>query len=201
MRAACRVHALPTPDLARQIGQWLSWLRDERRSSPRTLAAYRGDLWAFLAFPARRKGVLPSLDALRRVERADLRAFLLDRGRRGLLANSTARALAVERSFFRFLVRREVISAALALAMRTPKVPHSVPKALTEAEVLDAIEGTGKLNRVAWMATLRPWIAKRDRALLTLLYGCGLRLAEALSLKRDDVAARGRHHGNDFNTA
>ena len=181
--------AIAAPDLARQIRHWLAWLRDERRSSPHTLATYRGDLWAFLAFLARHKGVLPSLDTLRRLERTDLRAYLLDRGGRGLLASSTARAFAVERSFFRFLVRREVISAAPVLAMRTPKVPHGIPKALTEAEVMDAIEGTGKLHKVPWMATLRPWIAKRDRALLMLFYGCGLRLAEALSLKRADLTA------------
>jgi integrase/recombinase XerC len=158
--------AVAAPDLARQIRKWLAWLREEGRYSHHTLAAYQSDLWALLAFLASHKGSLPSLDTLRTLERVDLRAYLLDRWRRGFLASSTARAFTVERSFFRFLVRRKIINGAFVLWMRIPKVPESVPKALTVAEAMDAIEGTGKLHKAPWMATLRPWIAKRDRALL-----------------------------------
>ena len=180
--------AIAAPDLARQIRQWLAWLQIERRYSSHTLAAYRRDLWAFLGLLALQKGALPSLDTLRHFERVDLRAYLLDRAQRGLKASSTARAFAVIRSLFRFLLRRGLLTNAPVLAMRTPKVPYGVPKALTEAEAMDAIEGAGSLSRAPWMPTLRPWIAARDRALLMLFYGCGLRLAEALSLKRSDVA-------------
>jgi integrase/recombinase XerC len=186
--------AVAAPDLARQIRQWQSWLKNERRYSSHTLAAYRRDLWAFLNFLALHNGALPSLDMLRQFRQPDLRPYLLDRSRRNLKPSSTARAFAVVRSFFRFLLRRNLIAAAPILAMRTPKVPHGVPKALTEAEAIDAIDGTSQISKAPWMSRLRPWIAIRDMALLLSLYGCGLRLSEALSLKRSDVAAaqRGR---------
>jgi integrase/recombinase XerC len=186
--------AVAAPDLALQIRRWQEWLKSERRYSPHTLAAYRRDLWALLKFLAIQNGAVPSLDTLQEFGPRDLRPYLLDRGRRNLMASSTARAFAVVRSFFRFLLRRNVIANAPVLAMRRPKVPHSVPKALTEPEARDSIESAGKLHRVSWMPRLRPWIAAGDTALVLLFYGCGLRLSEALSLKRADVAAaqRGR---------
>lgn len=167
-------------DLAEQFGEWQRWLAEERRASPHSLAAYERDLAAFLAFLARHRGEPPSLASLRRLDRADLRAYLADRGRRGLQASSTARALSVLRGFFRFLARRGVVENAAVLALGNPKLPKPVPKALTDAEAIDAIEGVADLAR-------QPWIAKRDLALLTLLYGCGLRLGEALALKRADL--------------
>ncbi len=186
--------AVAAPDLARQIRQWLAWLKNERRYSPHTVAAYQRDLWAFLNFLALHNGALPSLDTLRQFGRPDLRPYLLDRGRRNLKASSTARAIAVIRGFFLFLLRRSLIASAPMLAMRTPRVPYGVPKALTEAEAIDAIEGARNVGVAPWMPRLRPWIAVRDRALLLVFYGCGLRLSEGLSLKRSDVAAaqRGR---------
>jgi integrase/recombinase XerC len=169
-------------DLAEQFGEWRRWLEQERRASPHSLAAYERDLAAFLAFLARHQGTLPSLASLKRLGRADLRAYLADRGRRGLQASSTARALSVLRGFFRFLARRGVVENAAVLALRNPKLPKPVPKALTDVEAIDVIEGVADLAR-------QPWIAKRDVALVTLLYGCGLRLGEALALKRADLAS------------
>ena len=169
-------------DLAEQFAEWRRWLADERRASPHSLAAYERDLAAFLAFLARHRGELPCLDSLKRLDRADLRAYLADRGRRGLQASSTARALSVLRGFFRFLARRGVVENAAVLAMRNPKLPKPVPKALTDTEAIYAIEGVVDLAH-------QPWIAKRDVAMLTLLYGCGLRLGEALALKRADLVS------------
>jgi integrase/recombinase XerC len=101
-----------------------------------------------------------------------------------LKASSTGRALSVLRGFYRFLARRKLVENAVVLGMKNPKLPKSVPKALTQAEASDAIDNIGELSD-------EPWVAKRDAALLTLLYGCGLRLGEALSLtRRDQLAAR-----------
>ena len=169
-------------DLAEQFAEWRHWLADERRASAHSLAAYERDLAAFLTFLARHQGALPSLASLKRLGRSDLRAYLADRGRRGLQASSTARALSVLRGFFRFLARRGVVENAAVLALRNPKLPKPVPKALTDVEAIDAIEGVADLAR-------QPWIAKRDVALVTLLYGCGLRLGEALTLKRADLTS------------
>jgi integrase/recombinase XerC len=106
-----------------------------------------------------------------------------------LVPSSTARALAVIRGFFRFLARHEIATNPIMICVRNPRVPHSVPKALSEPEAMAALDGASNLHRAPWMPVLRPWIAKRDAALVTLLYGCGLRLSEALALRRSDVAA------------
>ncbi|HEX7198021.1 MAG TPA: tyrosine recombinase XerC [Dongiaceae bacterium] len=169
-------------DLAGPIDAWRSWLKSERRAAALSLEAYERDLFAFLAFLAGHHGAPPSLKTLKELERGDLRAWLAARAGRGLKATSTARALSVVRGFFRFLARRGLVENAAVLGLRNPKLPRAVPKALSEAEAMDALANIGELSN-------EPWIAKRDAALLTLLYGCGLRLGEALSLTRADVKA------------
>ncbi len=169
-------------DLAEQFEAWHRWLAVEKRASDHSLAAYRRDLIAFLAFLARHQGEAPSLASLKRLERGDLRGWLAARAGQGLKASSTARALSSLRNFFRFLARRGLVENAVVLGLKNPKLPKPVPKALTPAEAADALTGIGELSD-------EPWVAKRDTALLTLLYGCGLRLGEALSLTRRDHAA------------
>jgi integrase/recombinase XerC len=168
--------------LAEPVDAWRNWLKSERRAAPLTLAAYERDLFSFLAFLAEHCGETQTLASLRRLGRADLRAWLASRSRRGLMASSTARALSVVRGFFRFLARRGLVENAAVLGLRNPRLAKPVPKALSEAEAMDALSDIGKLSH-------EPWIAKRDAALLTLLYGCGLRLGEALSLRRRDLKA------------
>jgi integrase/recombinase XerC len=177
--------AVAAPDLARPITRWLAWLEIERRCSVHTISAYRIDLWAFLSFLAQHLGCLPSLADLRALTGTELRAYLVDRHRRELCASSTARALAVVRGFFRFLARQELVNNSVVAALRNPRLPHSVPRALSRQDAFDTLEGVEYVSS-------KPWIAKRDAALMALFYGCGLRLAEALSLKRSDAAAAQR---------
>ena len=174
--------AVAAPDLVGPVAQWLAWLEMERRCSPRTISAYRIDLWAFLGYLGARLGQLPSLADLRALSRLDLRAYLAHRIDLELAPSSTARALAVVRGFFRFLARRDVVNNSVVASLRNPKVPQSVPRALSRQDAFDALEGVEYVSS-------KPWIAKRDTALMALFYGCGLRLAEALSLKHADVAA------------
>jgi len=100
----------------------------------------------------------------------------------GLKASSTARALSVLRSFVKHLTRHGKMRNAVLSTIRTPRVPHSVPKALSESETLQAIDAIGKLGSF-------DWIGKRDVAIMLLLYGCGLRISEALSLRWRDLPA------------
>ncbi|HEY2891897.1 MAG TPA: tyrosine recombinase XerC [Dongiaceae bacterium] len=184
LRAEPAVAFLAVGDLLEQIAEWRQWLAGERRASPHSLAAYERDLAAFLVFLAEHHGATASLATLTKLDRGDLRAWLAHRSGRGLKASSTGRALSVLRGFYRFLARRKLVENAVVLGMKNPKLPRSVPKALTQAEASDAIDNIGELSD-------EPWVAKRDAALLTLLYGCGLRLGEALSLtRRDQLAAR-----------
>ena len=168
-----------TADLADAIARWQSWLADERRASAHTLAAYGLDLADFLDFIAEHRGAQPSLAELGALSAADFRAWLARRAAEPLMRSSTARALSALRGFFRFLDRRGLARNAALAAVKTPKLPKSVPKPLSAEDAgaaLDAVE-----------AARAPWIGKRDAAILTLLYGCGLRLSEALGLTRRDA--------------
>jgi integrase/recombinase XerC len=168
------------PDLADAIALWQSWLADERRASPHTVAAYGRDLAAFLDFLVDHRGGLPSLAKLGALVASDFRAYLARRTADELMRSSTARALSVLRGFFRFLDRRGLVRNAALAVVRTPKLPRSVPKPLSVGEAESTLAAAADPER-------QPWIAKRDWALLTLLYGCGLRLSEALGLTRGEA--------------
>ncbi len=164
-------------DLREQAERWLGHLASERRASRHTLAAYRGDLSVFLTFLAGHLGGPVGLAALAAARTADFRAFLAQRRADGLGATSVARALSVVRGFYRFLARNDVIANAAIAAMRGPRRPHAIPKALSAPAAratLDEVEA----------APDAPWVAARDTAVLALLYGCGLRVSEALGLDR-----------------
>ena len=165
-----------SPDLAEAIAAWQRWLGEERRASPHTLSAYGLDLAAFLDFLVVHRGALPGLAALDALSPADFRAYLAARAGSALHRSSTARALSVLRGFFRFLDRRGLARNAALAAVRTPKLPRSVPKALS-ADEAEAVLEDGAPSR-------EPWIDRRDAAIFFLLYGCGLRLGEALGLTR-----------------
>lgn len=173
----------PTParfaaadDLRAVIGLWIAWLGGERRASPHTLAAYGRDLAQFLDFLVEHLGELPSLATFDRLRAADYRAWLAHRAAR-LERTSLARGLSVIRGFVRFLERRDLAASPALAALRAPKLPRGVPKPLSVADAGEAITAPAGLVASAWQAY-------RDVAVLTLLYGCGLRISEALGMTR-----------------
>lgn len=162
-------------DLAQLVEQWLAWLQHERRSSAHTVSAYTRDLAGFLLFVAEHQGELPTRRLLSELRLADFRAWLARRAGAGLTAASTARALSAVRTFFRWAARRDHLNNAALHLVRTPKRPHALPRALSASDASAAMTAVGGLDP-------RPWVAKRDTAVLLLLYGCGLRIGEALAL-------------------
>jgi integrase/recombinase XerC len=187
--AASRGPAIPLTrfaaagDLAAAISDWQSWLESERRASRHTALGYGRDLAGFLDFLREHLGAAPGLAALEALGPADFRAYLAARARDGIERSSSARALSTLRGFFRFLDRRGFAKSAALAAVRTPKLPRSVPKPLS-------VEDAGlALARIVELAEA-PWIGKRDLAILTLLYGCGLRLSEALGLARAEAPVK-----------
>ena len=158
---------------------WLSALAHERKASPHTLRAYGDDLSRFLGFLHIHFGSAINERALGRVAPADIRAFITDRRSDGLGARGVQRALAAIRSFYRWLGRENILDNPAPRAVRTPRVKRGLPRPLSETEAARTIEEAGEHN-VEWMAA-------RDVALLTLLYGAGLRISEGLNLRRGDV--------------
>ena len=168
------------PALARAALDWRSWLGREKRYSAHTLDAYGRDLAAFFTFLTDHLGYQPGLADLKTLKATDFRAYLAGRDRLGRAKASTARAMSTVRGFFNFLEKRGLVKNAAIGAVGSPKIPKSVPKALSEVDATQSVAAIGDLS-------VEPWIAARDEALLTLLYGCGLRLGEALALKRRDA--------------
>lgn len=166
--------------LATAQDAWRDWLKSERRLSAHTLTAYEHDVGNFLGFMTTYLGAAPTLESLARLKPAEFRAWLTERSREGLARTSTARAFSSVRSFFRFLDKRGFAHNASIGAIKTPKLPHSVPKALSESDMTELLDTAPELERAAW-------IDLRDSAILLLLYGAGLRIGEALALTRGRV--------------
>jgi len=163
------------PAVAAMAGEWRDWLAHEKRSSENTVEGYCRDLSAFLSFVSEHLGYPPGFTDLEQLRSVDFRAYLARRGRDGLERSSIARAVSSLKSFFRFLEQRRGLTNAAASSLRAPRIPKSVPKPLTVEDALKAVAIVEELSD-------EPWIGKRDKALLALLYGCGLRLGEALGL-------------------
>lgn len=172
-------------DTIAAIEDWQRWLGAERQGSGHTLAAYSRDLAAFLDFLTGHLGGQPALDDLGRLVAADFRAFLAARANAGIAHSSQARTISTLRNFFRFLRRTGRVDNMAVNAVRPPRAEAPLPKALTEGDALDLVTAAPSAVET------RPWIAKRDTALILLLYGCGLRIDEALRLTRAEAPTRG----------
>lgn len=175
--------AISDAALRRAVGQWYDQLSAERRASPHTLDAYVRDLGGFLQFIAFHLGGPPGLADLAALKSGDFRAWLAHRTQTGLARSSTARALSVVRGFYRFLDRETLAHNAAIGAVRSPRQTRAVPKALAVTEMGELLDSAGEPER----DTSEAWVGLRDVAVLTLLYGCGLRISEALGLDRRDM--------------
>jgi integrase/recombinase XerC len=173
--------SLAADDTAAPLARdWARNLTSERRLAVNTLTSYLRDLQDFFAFLQGHQGGPVGKATLAELGVPELRAWLSARRRKGLSARSTARALSAVRGFYRFLGRTDVLTNAAVQAVSTPKVPHSVPRPLSVGGALAVVDEIGTLSE-------EPWVADRDTAIVTLLYGCGLRISEALTLLRRDA--------------
>jgi integrase/recombinase XerC len=177
--------ALPLgDDLRGAVEGWLAHLAHERDATGNTLDAYRRDLRQFLAWLKADLGHAPCLADLARLDAKRFRAFMAARRRAGLAGRSLARTMSALRTFFGWLEAQDAAHNRSLLQVAMPKVPHGIPKPLTVEKAAAVVDGgaTADLD----------WVAARDAAVLLLLYGCGLRISEALGLPRKDAPLDGR---------
>ena len=172
-------------DAGRAMQAWLHALAHERQASDHTRAAYARDLSHFARFMAEHLGAPLSLTDLARLSPADFRAWLAHAKRRGDSARTLARRLSAVRTFYRWLKRHEDIDNPALSVVRGPRLPRALPHPLPEERALELLQAA--LDEAAANDEDAPWVGARDTAVLTLLYGCGLRISEALALKAGQV--------------
>lgn len=171
-------------DLREAVAAWLVHLGSERGQSAATQEAYARDVRQFLSFLKRHLGHPPCLSDLARLDAKTVRAFLSHRRKAGAISRSLSRTLSALRMFFRWMEREETVKNRAVLQIALPKIPHSVPKPLN-IEAASAVVSPGMPGEL-------DWITARDRAVMMLLYGCGLRISEALSLTLRTAPLNGR---------
>jgi integrase/recombinase XerC len=165
------------PDAAAAAQAWLLSLRTERRMAAKTLEAYARDFGQFAQFMSEHLGGAPDNSALAELTVSDFRAFLARRRRQEAGSRTLARQLSSLRSFYRFAEKKGLFRNPALSAIRSPKLPHAVPKPLPQDKAMRLV----KADALATEETPR-WVLARDAAVLTLLYACGLRISEALAL-------------------
>ncbi|HZP21129.1 MAG TPA: tyrosine recombinase XerC [Bauldia sp.] len=168
-------------DVLAGLARWRRHLAGERRMAVKTVEAYERDAGQFLRFLTGHLGAPPTLHDIAELRAADIRAFMAKRRNDGAGSRTLARGLAGVRSLIAFLEREGKVNGAAFRAVRAPRQKKSLPRPLAEA---DAVAVTG-----GEIPSGEPWIDARNRAVLALLYGSGLRISEALGLARRDAPA------------
>lgn len=184
-------HLALAPAMADAVARWLQGEAAIRDRSDHTIAAYQGDVIAFLHFIGLHWGEPALPGRIADIRQAEMRSFAAAERGRGLSARSLARRMSAVRSFLRWISDREGVDVSAALSTRTPKYKRSLPRPLAEDQAREVLD-------LAATSHETPWVAARDVAVLTLLYGCGLRISEALGLTgadwpfRDSLRIRGK---------
>lgn len=174
--AAKAAGVLPISAQARDaLAGWLRHLRALDGAAEKTVTAYARDVTGYLAFLAVHRGGAEGVAALTTLPASDLRAWMAQERARGVSARSLARSLSAVKNFTRWLADRDGQDATTILSARGPKYRRKLPRPLSEDGARAMIDSVGDQAR-------EDWVAARDRAVVTLLYGCGLRISEALGL-------------------
>ena len=165
------------------VTRWLNAQSAVSGCSENTITAYRRDVCGFLEFLDEHLDEAVTPHSLGQIDRTDMRAWMSHERARGVSARSLARSLSSVKSFFRWLGDNEGIEAPAVLSTRTPKFAVGLPRAMSPKDAKS-------LMATVETQASTPWVGARDTALVTLLYGCGLRLSEALALERQDAPLR-----------
>lgn len=169
-----------SPALTETLDRWLAHEQALNSAAENTIKAYQSDLLGFLAFMGRHHGGQEGLGPISRITISDMRAWMAHERGRGVGARSLARSLSAVKTFYRWLSDREGFEPTAVLSTRAPKFHRNLPRPVAEDAARDLIDRVSVGHQT-------PWIAARDTAIVTLLYGCGLRISEGLSLTGADT--------------
>ncbi len=172
--------SLISPAARDALKEWLDHQKSLKGSAENTVTAYAGDVTEFLAFITGHKGESQGLGALSKITISDMRAWMANSRGAGVGPRSLARKLSAVKVFYRWLAAREGFEPTAVLLTRSPKFTKKLPRPL-------AIDAARDMIETVEMQSLEPWVAARDAAVVTLLWGCGLRISEALGLKGIDA--------------
>ncbi len=163
------------------INNFIDYLLNTKNYSSHTATAYEKDIHDFLGFYKKFNGGDVFLNDLSRIDTIGFRSYLADRQKRSLSPKSTARALSSVRSFYKYLSKNYDVKNDTIDLISSPKVPRNLSKAIETSDIKNMSEAIFELG------SNNPWIAARDWGLVILIFGCGLRISEALALKNSDV--------------
>ncbi|HCP81551.1 MAG TPA: recombinase XerC [Octadecabacter sp.] len=169
-----------SPAMSAALDSWLAHQRALKGAAKNTITAYQTDLLGFLSFMTQYHGEAQGLGPISRITVSDMRAWMASERARGVAARSLARSLSAVKSFYRWLADREGFEPTAVLSTRSPKFQKKLPRPL-------AVDAARAMIDTVEVQARAPWIAARDVAVVTLLYGCGLRISEALGLTAKDV--------------
>lgn len=180
-------HHIIAPALSDLLARWLTTDSALGRISANTVTAYQNDLLLFFAFLSNHMEGARGVEMLRDISVTDMRSFMAHEKNRGISARSLARELSAVKSFYRWFSERDDFDATAVMMTRAPKFHNKLPRPLAKDAAKAVLE-------TAAMQSNEPWVQARDVAVLTLLYGCGLRISEALSLTFADVPLSDKLH-------
>lgn len=170
---------MPDKELTKVIARWMEWLRTQRNYSPHTLKGYLSDINIFFNYLGKNK---VGLTDLKKMDIRDFRNFFSLRAKEAIGKASIAREESAVRNFFKWMDDNNIMQNTAVFQIATPKLPKVLPRSLDVNTTFDVLEHAKENSS-------EPWIGVRDKAIFTLLYGCGLRISEALGLNVEDINA------------
>ncbi len=171
-------------EIKKVIDSFLLYLSSEKRCSNHTIISYKNDIFYFFSFLQNHTNSLISKSTLTNLTLRDFRSWLAHRHNQDFSNSSTARAISCLRSLFKFLNRHKIITNSAIENLKTPKLGRPIPKSVDKIDIDSIVSLVGEFSK-------EEWIKKRDLALLTLIYGTGLRISEALSITKNHLDNNG----------
>ena len=159
---------------------WLGNLKEVRNLSDNTLISYKHDVKSFIEFISTHTGSEVSIKYLNDMKISDFRSFLSYLRNKDISSTSIARIISSLKSFFNYLLNTNLIESTVVQSLRTPKQKKSLPRPISSELAIETIKHAQDMEK-------EKWIGMRNKSILMLLYGCGLRISEALNLNFEDI--------------